>query len=76
MKDFSKNFSEENVVGTYESKSDGLTFKLVFLEDGTFEYYLDGKLSVTAFWKLAKSVTNVRNVAAKTVLQCSTITVM
>ena len=34
---------EEKLVGTYEAKSEGHTFKLFLLENDVFEYYKNGK---------------------------------
>ena len=37
----------EKVVGEYEMKKDGLTYKLVFLDNGILEWYMNGKKAGT-----------------------------
>jgi len=44
---------EEKVVGTYEAKKDGDTWKFVFLENGIMEDYKNGKkYGLDSPWKL------------------------
>ena len=46
---------EEKVVGTYEAKEDGDTYKLVFLENGIWEGYENGKKSKGDYkWSISK----------------------
>ena len=47
--------SEENVVGTYELKVDGNSMRLLFLENGNFESYRNGKKSdEEGKWKISE----------------------
>ena len=45
---------EEKVVGTYEFKVDGDTFKVVLLENGNGELYGDGQKVSEAEWKISE----------------------
>ena len=45
---------EESVLGEYEHKDDGTTYKFVFLDNGIQEYYVNGKKLVEAEWSIVK----------------------
>ena len=47
-----KELTKEEVVGSYELESDGNTLRVVFLEDGIREFYLNGGKGIDAQWKI------------------------
>ena len=47
-----KELTKEDVVGSYELESDGNTLRVVFLEDGIREFYLNGGKVIDAKWKI------------------------
>jgi hypothetical protein len=46
------NSAEKKVVGEYEYKEDGDTDKLVFLENGVYKLYLNGKKQDASKWSI------------------------
>ena len=50
-----KKLKEEDVIGTYEAKRGNFTFRLVLLENGTSERYLDEEKENGEPWKLVEN---------------------
>ena len=51
--------SEEKVVGTYEAKKEEATVKLVLLENGKSEHWVNGEKKGEATWKLVEKEVHV-----------------
>ena len=48
------NSAEKKVIGEYEAETDGDTIKWVFLKNGNFESYTNGKKKDEAKWSIIK----------------------
>ena len=44
----------KSVAGTYEGKKDGVTHRVVFLENGVYQAYHNGKKAGKAKWEVSK----------------------
>jgi len=51
-----------NVVGEYEYKAEEYNWKQVFLDNGVYEWYLNGKKQVEYKWSVVKGEIHVKNV--------------
>ena len=51
----------DSVVGEYEGKGDGNTFKYVYLENGVYEHYNNGKKDAETTWSIVDGETHVKS---------------